>query len=189
MSEKLNMKKEFPKGNKSSLRKHYLSLRKTLSSERRMEASREVAAYLQTRLDSCAMVLSYVPFQDEVDVTLINERLTKRGALALPCVMHHHIEMVMIKDLEHGLHRGKHGFYQPILQKNLLIHSCDVILVPGIAFDRRGNRIGFGFGHYDHFLRGKEKTPKIGIAFREQIVPGVLECDEHDIPMDEMCII
>lgn len=61
-------------------------------------------------------------------------------------------------------------------------HDVDVWLVPGVAFDRRGNRIGHGAGCYDRVLAG---TPgrKIGVAWAFQVVDA-LTCEPHDVPMD-----
>ena len=58
----------------------------------------------------------------------------------------------------------------------------DLIIVPGVAFDRENNRLGYGKGYYDRFLTSKDIL-KIGLAFSEQIV-DFLECDNYDIPMD-----
>ena len=64
------------------------------------------------------------------------------------------------------------------------IKEIGVVIVPGIAFDRLGRRIGFGKGFYDQFLHKLPKTTvKIGIAFNNQVVP-VIKHEEHDVHMN-----
>lgn len=64
-------------------------------------------------------------------------------------------------------------------------HKIDMIIAPGIAFDRFGNRIGFGKGYYDKFIKSLEyKTRIIALAFSEQIIQGSLPADKYDCKMD-----
>jgi len=60
--------------------------------------------------------------------------------------------------------------------------SIDLVIVPGVAFDRTGNRLGRGGGYYDKFLAGANAT-KIGLAFSSQIVDDV-PVEAHDVPVD-----
>ena len=62
--------------------------------------------------------------------------------------------------------------------------KMDLIIVPGLAFDRKGSRLGYGFGYYDNFLKKKSKYAKsIGLAFHFQIVESV-PINNHDLPVD-----
>ena len=62
--------------------------------------------------------------------------------------------------------------------------NLDLVIVPGVVFDRGCNRIGFGHGYYDKFLRGlSTKTKTIGLAYDFQIVDK-LKAEKHDIPVD-----
>ncbi len=61
--------------------------------------------------------------------------------------------------------------------------ALDVVIVPAVAFDRQGYRIGYGGGYYDRFLRQAPQAARIGIAFACQIVDQIPAAD-HDIPMD-----
>ena len=60
----------------------------------------------------------------------------------------------------------------------------DLIIVPAVAFDRRGNRLGRGKGFYDRLLQ-KAKCPKIGIAYHFQLLDEI-PAEPHDIPMDKI---
>lgn len=70
----------------------------------------------------------------------------------------------------------------PARAREVELGAIDVVLVPGIAFDRWGNRIGFGAGHYDRFL-AEIAAPKIGLAFSLQIVDRV-PYSLRDVPLD-----
>lgn len=73
---------------------------------------------------------------------------------------------------------GKHVIYV----ENILEEKIDLFIIPGVAFDKNGNRLGRGRGFYDKLLAGKN-TVKIGLAFEKQIVDTVPRTD-HDIQMD-----
>lgn len=60
-----------------------------------------------------------------------------------------------------------------------------LVIVPGVAFDRRGYRVGYGKGFYDRFLRKKRRLPVMGLCFSNQLVEKVAQ-DSYDIPMDKL---
>ena len=64
------------------------------------------------------------------------------------------------------------------------LDELDVIIVPGAAFDARGNRLGYGAGFYDKLLSAFKKLT-IAVAFEEQIVPKV-PADPHDVPVQKI---
>jgi 5-formyltetrahydrofolate cyclo-ligase len=61
----------------------------------------------------------------------------------------------------------------------------DLIIVPGVAFDRKGGRLGRGAGYYDRLLRKARSVPKIGLCFREQLVRKV-PMKKHDMSVDKI---
>ena len=70
--------------------------------------------------------------------------------------------------------------------------AFDLVIVPGLAFDRQGNRTGFGGGYYDRFL-ARATAPKVALAYDFQVIDGV-PADPHDVRMDylvteaEICV-
>ena len=75
------------------------------------------------------------------------------------------------------------NFFQPANQKLKPVGDIDIFLVPGLAFDREGRRLGRGFGHYDRFL-AQSPGLKIGLAHHLQICNKALPEESHDIRMD-----
>ena len=77
-----------------------------------------------------------------------------------------------------------YGLQEPIVAKTAPVHPVhiDLLLVPGLCFDSRGYRIGFGGGYYDRFL-AEFKGVKVALAYDEQLIDKVPE-EEHDIPVD-----
>lgn len=78
----------------------------------------------------------------------------------------------------YGIRTPKEGLLRPVEGEKI-----DVILVPALAFDRRGYRIGYGGGYYDRFLPRVPRAVKIGVAFASQIVAEI-PVDGHDLPVD-----
>lgn len=79
--------------------------------------------------------------------------------------------------------RGAYGIYEPEHIIEIDINEIDAALIPGIAFDKNLNRLGFGKGYYDRFL-AEFKGIKIGICYDFQITDTPLPADEFDVPMD-----
>ena len=84
-----------------------------------------------------------------------------------------------------GWETGPYGIPEPSIPAGVEPRSSgwDIIVVPGLAFDRRGNRLGRGFGYYDRFLGGvPESVPRIALAFAVQRIPEV-PVDAWDVPV------
>ena len=79
------------------------------------------------------------------------------------------------------------GVYEPVPGKfrNGSRARLDLILVPGLGFDRKKNRLGRGMGYFDRFLKGKKESVFIGLAYREQIVKKI-PVRVHDVPMHDV---
>jgi 5-formyltetrahydrofolate cyclo-ligase len=85
-----------------------------------------------------------------------------------------------------GWERGKYGLLEPKIPPGVsgIRGGFDLVLVPGVAFDSRGRRLGKGLGYYDRFLNGLAGTAvAVGLAFSRQLVPEV-PVDSWDMPVD-----
>ena len=82
--------------------------------------------------------------------------------------------------------RGTYGIMEPKARCPAYPSSrMDIIIVPGMAFDRRGVRLGRGAGYYDRLLKKAPKVVKIGLCFREQLIRKV-PMTEHDVAVDRV---
>jgi 5-formyltetrahydrofolate cyclo-ligase len=84
-----------------------------------------------------------------------------------------------------GWEPGPYGISEPSIPAGVepRLSGWDIIVVPGLAFDRGGNRLGRGFGYYDRFLGGlSESVPRVGLAWASQRIPEV-PVDAWDVPV------
>jgi 5-formyltetrahydrofolate cyclo-ligase len=84
-----------------------------------------------------------------------------------------------------GWETGPYGIPEPSIPAGVepLLSGVDIIVIPGLAFDRRGNRLGHGFGYYDRFLGSlPESVPRVGLAWASQRIPEV-PVDAWDVPV------
>lgn len=79
--------------------------------------------------------------------------------------------------------RSSFGVLEPIGDNIKSFDNIDLIIIPGVAFDKKKNRIGYGKGFYDRFLSNKLNIPKLGICFEFQLISS-LPVDDFDVPMD-----
>ena len=114
----------------------------------------------------------FVSFNSEVDTHDIIRESLGRKTIVVPKVVHHEIEPSVIIDFD-NLIEGKFGILEPIEAMQIACKNIDLVLVPGIAFDKEGHRIGYGFGYYDKFLRKVPKAIKIGLCFDFQVVDNI----------------
>lgn len=135
-------------------------------------------------------VMLYLSFENEIDSTEIIENCLKEGKRVIVPFCDNSdmsITPTEIKDMNTDLHVSKMGYIQP--KKESLspvdIKDIDLIIIPGIAFDRKGYRVGFGAGYYDRFLdKVNFKIPTIGLAYDFQIIDSFIEIEDYDIPID-----
>jgi 5-formyltetrahydrofolate cyclo-ligase len=84
-----------------------------------------------------------------------------------------------------GWEQGPYGIPEPPRRRGVRPHGTgfDLVVVPGVAFDRKGRRLGHGYGYYDRFLATlPDEAVRVGIAFLHQVVPEV-PVDAWDVPV------
>ena len=80
---------------------------------------------------------------------------------------------------------GHHGIREPAVRIPVMPWDVDAFILPGLAFDLRGGRLGYGAGHYDHILSQATRTaPKIALCYDWQVLDEPVPQDPHDIPVD-----
>jgi len=95
------------------------------------------------------------------------------------------MEPVEIRSLDVGMHTTGPGVKEPIEGMVVPLGLIDMVVIPGLAFDRRGYRVGRGRGFYDRFLSQQEFAGvRCALCFQEQLMAEALPCEPHDVPMD-----
>lgn len=172
---------------KRSIRRSMLAHRKSLSPEEFRAASLQIQkAFLETdNYARARSIIVYSPIHCEVDTELIVLSALDSGKrVAFPVVLDHELVFREVQDMS-ALHKGAFGILEPCSDRKLLApEEADILVLPGIAFDLNGHRIGYGKGYYDRTLHRLEGTGKIiGLCYDFQLVdeiPG----EAHDVKMD-----
>lgn len=126
-------------------------------------------------------ILSYMDFKNEVQTGEINKFIEENGkSLILPRVIDTE-KMIAIKN-EGKFSKSLFGNMEPLGDEYL--EEIDLIIVPGVAFDKFGNRIGFGRGYYDRFFEKYPNAKRIAIAFEIQVITEKIEADIFDKKVD-----
>lgn len=174
--------------NKKELRAYIALQKQAISPEARIELSAPVLRRLalHPRFTAASTVLLYHSLPDEVDTHDFVRYWATRKKVLLPVVKNDEIELRQYK-VENGFTEGRFGIQEPVGEAFEDYASIDLAIIPGVAFDHEGNRMGRGKGFYDRLLARMENADiyKIGICFPYQIVESV-PTEAHDIPMDEI---
>ncbi|MFA5410748.1 MAG: 5-formyltetrahydrofolate cyclo-ligase [Candidatus Omnitrophota bacterium] len=121
-------------------------------------------------------VMFYISFGGEVDTREMIEEALKLGKIiAVPACQDDKITLRPCIFRESArLKKGRYGVCEPAKKKFIDLEDIDLVIVPGIAFDRKGGRLGRGKGCYDRFLKRLPcAVPSIGLAFDFQILPDL----------------
>ena len=175
------------KTKKAEIRKSTLARRDGLSKKERTEKSKailnrlsEFANFLEARI-----VLFYKSHKSEVDTgPMIKKAFQLEKIVALPLIDQEKGEIVPLKiyDLKKDTQPGYRGIPEPIPQrcKEIPVEHINLAIIPGIAFDERGGRIGYGTGFYDRFIPQLDiTTRKVALSFECQIVQQI-PMEPHD---------
>lgn len=173
---------------KKQLRQWIRGQKKLVSpTERKRQSATIVQALLQhPHVSSAQVLMAYAALPDEVDLTeLLIELLRQGKRVLLPKVINDHemqlCEIRSMNDLREGAFHIMEPFGEEFADYNLI----DVAIIPGMAFDSKGHRLGRGKGYYDRFLAKIPYIYKIGVSFAFQKVASV-PIEENDAIMDEI---
>ena len=168
---------------KRKIRDRIKKLRLNLIKEQVLEESEFIYKQIidSKILERAEVIMSYMSFQNEIDTEKINEYIISCGKkLLLPKMLDREI----IKAIEYtGEFKidNSFGIKEPVGE--IYNGDIDLIIVPGVVFDIEGNRIGYGRGYYDRFLKLYPRVRKISLAYEFQILDR-LEVEEHDEKID-----
>ena len=173
---------------KEELRRSVRRLKQQYTPAQLEELSLPVIARLRPRLVEAQTILAYYSLPDEVCTRqLIDELIAEGKTVLLPKVLDADRMELRRYTGPHDLTEGAYGIMEPVGEPFTDYALIDIALIPGMAFDAAGHRLGRGRGYYDRFLNSQWSMVNgqwlIGLCFDFQKVP-VLPSDDHDIPVD-----
>ena len=166
---------------KSDIRKKVKLLKSLLTTEQKLHDANKVSLCIEnlSYFKNSTKILAYHSLPDEIDTTQFINKWCERKTIYLPKVNGEQLDI--IKYTPTSIHPGAFNILEPI-GDTTPIDEIELIIVPGIAFDRNGGRIGRGKGFYDRLLCNSNAI-KIGIGYDFQLYDNIIT-EQHDIPMD-----
>ena len=176
---------------KDELRKIYRQKIAQISPEQRAEISKKACEnlILTEQFRKASIIMFYLAMPQEIDTAdAITAAWEQKKTVVVPKVFWDRKEMkaVRINSLDEDFSTGKTGLRNPKGDDEVLPEEIDLIIVPGLAFDSRGFRLGRGGGYYDKFLaKEKLKAKKCGFCFAQQFIKNDnLPVTKNDISVD-----
>ena len=172
--------------NKNILRKTYLKVRTDINKENRQRKDCKIFEEIINLPEyiKCKLLLIYVSTDGEVDTLKLIEHSIKEGKeVAVPKCEGDIINFYYIKSLQE-LEKGYFGILEPVNKNIVTNFENSICIVPGICFDKKRNRIGYGKGYYDRFLSNYYGL-KIGLTYKECICDKI-DIDKYDIELDNV---
>ena len=131
-------------------------------------------------------IYGYLPYNQEVrTVPMLARALADGKRVAVPKVYGEEMKFIYLTDLT-LVAKGYAGIPEPIADEPVAEEPDALVLMPGLAFDPEGHRIGYGGGFYDRFLAREPAHPTLALCYDFQMLPK-LETEEFDIPVD--CVL
>ena len=170
---------------KKALRSQIRGLKRAMTEEQIQEKSRRLGelfamsdAYRQAR-----SIYGYLPYNQEVrTVPMLEQALRDGKRVAVPKVFGDQMRFLWLEDLSR-VEKGYAGIPEPVDDGPVADDPTALVLMPGLAFDPEGHRIGYGGGFYDKFLAMEPGHPTVALCYDFQMLPS-LRTEEFDIPVD-----
>ncbi len=170
---------------KVALRKEIREKKRAMTPEQISKASEDLAQQLfATQIYQKADTLyGYLPYNQEVRTELILSQALKDGKrVAVPKVYGDTMRFIYLDDLEQ-VEKGYAGIPEPIADAPVAQNEKALVLMPGLAFDAAGHRVGYGGGFYDKFLSAEPTHPTVALCYDFQMFDS-LKTEEFDVPVD-----
>lgn len=166
---------------KKQIRSRMLYHRRQSGVKEIQSRSRAIRSHLETleEFQQARRIVFYVSLPKEVDTHEIIQdclRMGKQVAVPVTDSWDRNLILSELKDFQAELTRSTYGVMEPKPEfyRYFEAKDIDLVIMPGVAFDRKGHRLGFGGGYYDSFLKKlSSNIPRIALAFDFQIVDGL----------------
>ena len=172
---------------KDKIRKEILEKRNTLSTEEVEKKSDLIIENLGKFIKNAENIMIFMDMKNEVKITKLMEDYPEKNFFIPKITDSKNREMKINRYNKNELVLHKFGYYESSSSDFYNENILDIVIVPAVVFDLEKNRIGFGGGYYDTFLKkirgGNKKVLFIGICYDFQIIEKV-PAEEHDVVLD-----
>ena len=172
---------------KKTLRTQIREQKRAMTPEQIEKASRALTEqFLALEVYRNAKTLyGYLPYNQEVrTVPILARALADGKQVAVPKVYGDEMRFICLTDLTQ-VETGYAGIPEPIADEPIADDPAALVLMPGLAFDKEGHRIGYGGGFYDKFLNAEPTHPTVALCYAFQMVEN-LPTEEFDVPVDRV---
>ena len=172
---------------KTALRREIREKKRAMTAEEILRRSQMLAEkFLATEVYRTAKSLyGYLPYNQEVNTVPILEQALRDGKrVAVPKIYGDTMRFIWLDDLN-KVEKSSKGIPEPIADEPTADDETALVLMPGLAFDEAGHRIGYGGGFYDKFLAAEPAHPTLALCYDFQMLEH-LETEEFDIPVDQV---
>lgn len=171
--------------NKQELRRTIRERKRAMTEEEIVERSNALAEkfYHTPAYQAASTIYGYLPYNQEVrTVPMLQRALDEGKRVAVPKVYGDEMRFIYMEDLTQ-VAKGYAGIPEPIADAPVADDKRALVLMPGLAFDPQGHRIGYGGGFYDRFLAQEPHHPTLALCYEFQM-QAHLDTEEFDIPVD-----
>ena len=171
--------------NKQELRRAIRERKRAMTEEEIVERSNALAEkfYNSPAYQAASTIYGYLPYNQEVrTVPMLQRALDEGKRVAVPKVYGEEMRFIYLEDLTQ-VSNGYAGIPEPIADAPVAEDQQALVLMPGLAFDPQGHRIGYGGGFYDRFLAKEPHHPTLALCYEFQM-QAHLDTEEFDIPVD-----
>lgn len=173
--------------NKKELRKSIRDMKRAMTEAQIVQKSEALTRlFLQSEeYRNARSIYGYLPYNQEVrTVPLLTQALREGKRVAVPKCYGEEMRFIWMEDLSQ-VEKGYAGIPEPVADGPVADDETALVLMPGMAFDQEGHRIGYGGGFYDKFLAREGNHPTLALCYDFQVVSH-LETEEFDIPVDKV---
>ena len=170
---------------KKELRRQIRDQKRQMSEEEIVNASEklEVMFISTEQYRNAKTIYGYLPYNQEVRTTSILARALQDGKrVAVPKLYGPEMKFIYLTDLSQ-VEKSDKGIPEPVFDSPVGDDPTALVLMPGLAFTKNGDRMGYGGGYYDKFLAVEPDHPTVALCFDFQIVDEI-PTDDYDVPVD-----
>lgn len=172
---------------KKALRAEIRAQKRAMTAQEIEEKSAALAkAFYETaEYKNAKTIYGYLPYNQEVRTTqMLAHALADGKQVAVPKVYGDEMKFILLSDLGQ-VAKGYAGIPEPIADGPVAADPTALVLMPGLAFDPKGHRLGYGGGFYDKFLAAEPDHPTLALCYDFQMLPH-LDTESYDIPVDRV---